>query len=200
MLAQTITYEDFNGHKRTEVFHFNLTETEIAEMDMNESQMAKDGSIIGGLEDKLTTIRESGVGREILAAFKDILFMSFGIKSEDGRRFKKSAEISREFEESPAYDVLFRDITGDEKFAANFINAVVPAKLSGRDADKPSGIPMGQTQTIIETKAPEAPQPKDDLSGYSSGVTVVSDHRDDRTELTPEEIERFRKAKEAGQI
>ena len=34
MLKKTIPYEDYNGTKREEDFYFNLTETELAEMQL----------------------------------------------------------------------------------------------------------------------------------------------------------------------
>ena len=34
MYKKTITYEDFDGNKRTEDFYFNLTTAEVAKMEM----------------------------------------------------------------------------------------------------------------------------------------------------------------------
>ena len=47
------------------------------------------------------------------------------VKSEDGRRFMKSEEISRSFMESPAYEVLFEELVTNDKAAADFVNAVM---------------------------------------------------------------------------
>ena len=45
--------------------------------------------------------------------FEDLIKKAYGVKSEDGRRFMKSEEISRSFMESPAYEILFEE-TGHE--------------------------------------------------------------------------------------
>ena len=45
MLKKEITYIDFDGNNRTEVFYFNLTKAEVAEMELSEK-------IITGLHDQ----------------------------------------------------------------------------------------------------------------------------------------------------
>lgn len=50
---------------------------------------------------------------------------AYGVKSEDGRRFMKSEEISRSFMESPAYEILFEELVTNDKAAADFVNAVM---------------------------------------------------------------------------
>ena len=47
MLKKTIPYEDYNGTKREEDFYFNLTETELAEMQLE---------VTGGLDTMLQAI------------------------------------------------------------------------------------------------------------------------------------------------
>lgn len=51
--------------------------------------------------------------------------LAYGVKSEDGRRFMKSEEISRSFMESPAYEILFEELVTNDKAAADFVNAVM---------------------------------------------------------------------------
>ena len=65
---------------------------------------------------------------EIMASFKKIILSAYGIKSADGRRLEKGAEISKAFTESPAYDVLFQRLflSGDVNAASDFINAIIP--------------------------------------------------------------------------
>lgn len=153
MIKKTITYTDYNGVKRTEDHYFNISKAEITEMELNESQMAKDGNVTGGLEEKFNTIIEGGSGRDILAAFKDIIFMSYGVKDEDGRRFRKSAELSKEFSETEAYSELFMELISDEVSAAEFIRGALPSDFSttNKDSDKPD-----------PSRRPQAPAPKEE--------------------------------------
>ena len=47
--------------------------------------------------------------------FEDLIKKAYGVKSEDGRRFMKSEEISRSFMESPAYEILFEELVTNDK-------------------------------------------------------------------------------------
>lgn len=130
MLVKTITYEDYNGEERTEDFYFNLTKAECLELET---------SMNGGLSSYIRRITAAQSGPEIMALFKKVILMSYGIKSPDGKRFEKSEQISKEFEETPAYSELIMEIvTGGAEAAANFINAIVPEDKDGKiEAIKP---------------------------------------------------------------
>ena len=119
MHKETITYVDFNGTERTEDHYFNLSKTEITELEV---------SMHGGLAEYLMGIVNAKNVPEIMASFKKIILSAYGIKSADGRRLEKGEEISKAFTESPAYDVLFQRLflSGDVNAASDFINAIIP--------------------------------------------------------------------------
>ena len=117
MLKKTITYTDYNGTERTEGFYFNLTKAEILDMEMSEA---------GGLTAKLNRIIESKDSRELMRHFKYIIHKAYGEKSDDGRRFVKSDEISTGFEQTEAYEELFMELFSDATKAAEFVNGIVP--------------------------------------------------------------------------
>lgn len=131
MLKKPITYTDFNGDIRTETFYFNLSEAEIAEMELTTR---------GGLEAHLKEIVNTNDPAKIVAKFKEIILTAYGEKSEDGRRFIKSDELRQEFTQTNAYSVLFIELATDEKAAAEFMNGVVPDSAKP-DPDKPSAPP-----------------------------------------------------------
>lgn len=148
MLKRVITYTDFNGNQRTEPFYFNLSKAELAEWQLREQ-------FSGGLEEHLSTIISSNDGGKIMDTFRMIISKAYGIKSEDGRTFAKSASISEGFLGSEAYSVLFMELIGDPQAAANFINAIVPQDLSegaGLRDRMQSGRPQPQDH---RQKAPE---------------------------------------------
>lgn len=120
MNKETITYTDLNGVERTEDFWFNLSKPEIVKME---------SSVKGGYDAQLKSIAASNDGALIMGFFEDFIKSSYGIKSDDGRRFMKSEEISRSFVETPAYEVLFERLVTDADAAGNFVNKVmgVPA-------------------------------------------------------------------------
>lgn len=117
MVKRTITYTDFDGVERTEDFYFNLTKSELVKME---------ASVDGGLKNKLERLMASPSGREIMQYFNDILMASYGEKSDDGRRFIKSKEISKAFEQTPAYDQIFMELVTDSQKALAFIDSVIP--------------------------------------------------------------------------
>lgn len=140
MLKKTIKYTDFNGNEVTEDFYFNLTKAEVAEMELGASRLDADGNIKGGMQDLLSEIVASGSGQRIMDTFKEILARSYGVRSEDGKRFIKSKELFEEFTQSAAYSEFFMELITDADAASSFIKAVMPADLSV-ESDKPKPQP-----------------------------------------------------------
>lgn len=119
MHKETITYNDLNGVQRTEDFYFDLSKPEIVKMQ---------ASAKGGYDVQLRSIAADMNGAKIMEFFENFITKSYGEKSEDGRRFMKSEEISRSFMETPAYEVLFEKLVTNDKYAADFVNAVMRSK------------------------------------------------------------------------
>lgn len=129
MIKETITYTDYNGTERTEDFMFNLTKTELTEMEIDTD---------GGLSSTIKRIVDAKDQREIMKIFKTILFKSYGEKSLDGRRFVKSDEISKAFSETPAWDKLFNELCSDSKKAADFVNGIIDSAMADVKATETS--------------------------------------------------------------
>jgi hypothetical protein len=121
MLKKTIAYIDLNGVERKEDFYFNLSKPEILKMQ---------GSVKGGYDVRLKGIAADLNGANIMEFFEDLIKRSYGEKSDDGRRFMKSDEISQAFMETPAYEVLFEELVTDDKAAADFVNSIMPADVT----------------------------------------------------------------------
>lgn len=117
MYKKTITYEDYNNVTRTEDFYFNLTQAELAEMEFGTS---------GGLADMLTQISKSMDQPSIIAMFKKIILAAYGVKSPDGKYFRKNEEIRNDFMSTEAYSILFMELASDSNSASEFINGVIP--------------------------------------------------------------------------
>lgn len=132
MLKKVIKYEDYNGVQREETFYFNLNKAELAEMEL---------TIEGGLAAKIEAIINTKNIPELTNLFKDIIMKAYGKKSEDGKRFIKSKELSEEFVQTEAYVELFMSLLSNEEAAAQFINNILPKDLV-KEA----------TQQVIENK------------------------------------------------
>lgn len=120
MLKKTITYTDYNDVERTEDFYFNLSKAEIIMME---------NSVVGGMKQRLEKIIQSQDNVEIMETFRDLIHRSYGVKSDDGKRFIKSDALASEFEQTEAYSVLVLELLGDAGKAADFINAILPKGL-----------------------------------------------------------------------
>lgn len=126
MLKKEITYTDYNGQERTEDFYFNLSKAELIEMQ---------ASVDGGLDEHLIKLVKNNNQPEIFKFFKDLVLKAYGEKSDDGRRFVKSKEISEAFSQTEAYSEFFTQLATNSKAGAEFINGIMPADLNSA-ADK----------------------------------------------------------------
>lgn len=121
MLTKTVTYTDYDGNERTEKCQFNLTETELTEMQLTTS---------GGMDKMLTDIVAAKDTPTIINTFKTIILKAYGVKSPDGRTFMKSKELADEFEHSEVYNKIFMELITDDEKAAAFINGIIPKTVA----------------------------------------------------------------------
>jgi hypothetical protein len=126
MLKKTMTYTDFDGNSRTEDFYFNITKAEALTMEMGTT---------GGLRKMLEKIVAEQDTKRIIESFKDIILRAYGEKSPDGKRFIKSEELTRAFEQTEAFSDLFMELAFNAEAAATFVNGIVP-KIEPEDHKK----------------------------------------------------------------
>ena len=132
MFKKTVTYTDYDGVERTESFYFNLSEAEIVEMELGTE---------GGWRERMQRIIDSKDAPTIMRGFKKLIMNSYGIKSDDGRRFIKSDDISRDFVQTEAYNQIFMELVTDAKAAAEFANGIAP---SGKDKSRQDMVPVSK--------------------------------------------------------
>lgn len=117
MLKKTISYTDYDGNKREEDYWFNLSKAECMEMELSTN---------GGMENMIKKIISEKDNAKIVKVFKEIILKAYGVKSPDGKFFRKSPEISADFASTEAYSELFMELSTNADAAAKFINAVLP--------------------------------------------------------------------------
>ena len=120
MLKKAITYTDFNGDSVTETFYFNLSESELLELELE---------FDGGLYGLIEQISKTEDFRQIVQIFKRLVLDSYGVKSTDGKRFVKSAEERTGFSQTAAFDALFMQLATDDKEGELFIKGMLPSSL-----------------------------------------------------------------------
>lgn len=126
MLKKTITCKNFNGVETTEDYWFNLTESEILEMQLGTA---------GGLDESIKQIVAGMDLPNMVKFFKDFVLKSYGVKSPDGKRFIKNDEIREAFAQTNAYNKLFMELAFDDVAAAEFINGVIPKDVADKMAE-----------------------------------------------------------------
>lgn len=119
MITETLTYVDFGGTERTEDFYFNLTEAEVLNLSLSKE---------GGMEAYIKKIVNAKSQLELVKLFQDVLRISYGKKSEDGRRFEKSPEIFADFEATQAYSDFYMSLVTNTEKAIAFINSLCDTK------------------------------------------------------------------------
>lgn len=134
MIKKTVTYEDFDGNQRTEDLYFNLTKFEATEFALDlpdeiTSEVEKEGADAANMESVSRIVQKLG-GKGIIDFIRKLVLKSYGIKSEDGRRFEKSEKISTEFSQTMAFDNLMMELLTDDDAASKFINGVIPSDLA----------------------------------------------------------------------
>lgn len=136
MIKKTVTYTDFDGNERTEDLYFNLTKNELIDIAVDMPTEISD--TIG---DNPENIDVEAAGRKVLEKLggagvikfiRTLVEKAYGIKSEDGRRFIKTEQITTEFKQTMAYDAFIMGLLENDDEAANFINNVIPVDAANK--------------------------------------------------------------------
>ena len=134
MLKKTITYTDYDGLERTEEFRFNLTKAEL--MDMELTTVGTFSKLMQKIIDEKDMVR-------LAKYFKELILKSYGVKSDDGKRFIKSPELSEAFSQTEAYSELYMELLSNSEYAVKFIQEVMP-----KDLDKSEVFPEGNVTVL----------------------------------------------------
>lgn len=101
MLRKKVTYTNYNGEVVNEDVYFNLTSMELVKMEAKYEM---------SIPDKIKEVTDANDYQGIIDLFEDLLLTAYGVKSEDGRRFIKDKQATKEFEDSIAYAEIFEQI------------------------------------------------------------------------------------------
>lgn len=135
MYKITETYTDYDDNQRTEDFYFNYSKAELADLQF---------SVAGGLAGMIDKIIKTNDIPELVKLFRELIQKAYGQKSNDGRRFMKSPELTKEFTETVAYSQIYMRLATDSKAAQEFINKVVPKDMQDKmqQANQQNVVPM----------------------------------------------------------
>lgn len=117
MYAKKIKYKDFNDNEREETFYFNLSKSEIIDLEWRTP---------GGLENYMKSIMAELNGQKLADFFKMLIEKSYGVKTPDGRSFVKNSAVLENFKFTNAYDILYVQLATDSTAASEFFNGIFP--------------------------------------------------------------------------
>ena len=88
-------------------------------------------SVNGGYDQWVKRISNAQDTPELIKIFKELILMSYGERSLDGKSFIKKDPVTGkllrdEFEQTAAYPVLFMELATNTEAATEFINKVIP--------------------------------------------------------------------------
>ena len=135
MYKITETYTDYDDNQRTEDFYFNYSEAELTDLQF---------SVSGGLAGMIDKIIKTNDMPKLVELFRELIQKAYGEKSNDGRRFMKSPELTKEFTETVAYSQIYMRLATDSKAAQEFINKVVPKSMKDKmqQSNQQNVVPM----------------------------------------------------------
>ncbi len=138
MIKKTIAYEDFDGNELIEDFWFHLSKAELLDLEMRTGE---------GLEAYGLKLIAATDKRELIALFKEILLMSFGVRDpNNAKRFIKSEQLSKEFSETNAFVELYVELFQAENMV-EFFKGVIP-KLD--QAKQQVSVPIGRVELPVQ--------------------------------------------------
>lgn len=154
MLKRDITYEDLDGNKITETFYFNLTKTEIVDMEVEHQE---------GLDAWFRRIVRIEDRKALIGEFKKIILASYGERDPLGKRFIKNEEMRTAFTQSMAYDQLFFEMATDDGAATAFLMGILPADVRAEaerlEQLQPPNIRPAEDIRAEKTKIVDLPPP-----------------------------------------
>lgn len=117
MIKETIKYTTFDGLDAESDLYFNISKVDLMHMSVDR------------LAEKLERMSKEKNVKEIFNQVEEILRMSYGERSEDGKYFKKGDEIFERFRSSAAYDEFVFTLISDSKRFTAFIQRLFPEEV-----------------------------------------------------------------------
>jgi hypothetical protein len=192
MLKKNVIFTDLDGNLQSEDFEFNLTKQEIFEMQLSEVYGGE-----GSLTETLEKIAAAQNGKEVAAAFENIILSAYGKRSEDGKRFIKSQALRDEFKQHLGYSELYIEIATKPGAAAEFINAVAPAKdineiaenLQSFDAAQMSPSEVARQQSLAKMQGHQQKKPSEPKTvEIPATAEPVLEEKTGSANMTPEQF------------
>ncbi|QPL14701.1 hypothetical protein SEA_SCHWARTZ33_56 [Gordonia phage Schwartz33] len=196
MLKQSVRYTDFDDNESIETLYFNLTKTELADnLDIKDELEKLQQDFTG---DRKRTLDELEI-RRVLELVKKLMRLSYGVRSEDGKRFIKTPAQWDEFTQTAVYDAFLFSLFAEPTKAIAFMTGILPKDLraaaleaankDGNDAVRQAAVMAAQAEQSQKAEAAEA------AKAVPPALSAVNDVPDEKPVLSDnpsqEELERM---------
>lgn len=119
MIKKTIPYEDLNGNQLVDDFYFNISKSELIDMQIEDDTF----------KSKIQRIIDTKDNRKLQQLISELIDKSYGKRSSDGIEFLKDADILHHFKATNAYDVLRIELATDADKLTEFVKGIMPKDL-----------------------------------------------------------------------
>lgn len=127
MFKKLISYTDLDGNAVEEEYYFGLDKPELIKYGL-----AQDSELEAYFR---KIVKEENV-KELIILLDDFIMRSVGKRSEDGKRFVKTPEITDSFKQTGAYSEFFMWVVSNPKEVENFFLEILPPDMKNELSKK----------------------------------------------------------------
>ncbi len=120
MLKKKIKFTDFNGDPCSEDHYFNMSKSELLKLALDED---------GGFIAYIKRIIDAENYNKLIIEIRQLIMMAYGKKSDDGKSFLKSPEISEAFSMTAAFDALYIEFIQNVDAFVTWVKGIMPADM-----------------------------------------------------------------------
>lgn len=153
MIRFNIAYRNFDDVPKRKDVYFHLSRTELSEhMDLEDRFKVLGEQLDTQDGEKVRDLTRSEI-QDVLNLVKELMELSYGIRSDDGEHFHKSDEIWINFKDSAVYDATLWWLFEDPQRAIKFMSGIMPKDLAekARAEAEERGIRMPQDRQPKQT-------------------------------------------------
>lgn len=144
MLKKTVKFKDFNGVEQSEDLYFHISKTSVLtapdpaynDIILIGQDLQERGKLLADLKlediDQTDPFDKNGQllaeSLRMVARLLDrLVSLAYGLKSDDGRKFIKSAEVLSDFKNSAVYDAFVDQMITNQDEMVTFVNELLAA-------------------------------------------------------------------------
>lgn len=117
MIKKNVSYKNLDGGTEIEEVYLNLNKSEVIELELEAEKP---------FSELLQEAGDAPNAREALRVFRMIIDVAYGVRSEDGKRLIKNANVLEDFKGSEPYSELLWELISNPEEAVNVIFSILP--------------------------------------------------------------------------